>query len=155
MNYIIKKHILIPIICLLSLTNIIACSSATKTSTSVNNNIKETEKNILLMEDNNFKVTYTGKDMGILGPEIKLLIENKSDKTLTLQINELSADGMMLSPVILSSQVSSGMMAKDEIIIMDEDIKKLNDLKNIKGKFHICDLNDWAFKSYDVEFSLE
>lgn len=155
MNYIIKKHILIPIICLLSLTNIIACSSATKTSTSVNNNIKETEKNILLMEDNNFKVTYTGKDMGILGPEIKLLIENKSDKTLTLQINELSADGMMLSPVILSSQVSSGMMARDEIIIMDEDIKNLNDLKNIKGKFHICDLNDWAFKSYDVEFSLE
>lgn len=142
----------------------IACSSdssstgSTSVTTSSESNTIANESEVaevVLMDDDNFKVTYTGKNEGSLGAEIKLLIENKADRTLCLQTEEVSVDGLMTNSDIFSSEVSAGMKAKDSITIMDEDIESLDDLKNIKGKFVVCDLNDWDFESYRVDFSID
>lgn len=78
------------------------------------------------------------------GPSIKLLIENNSDKSATIQVRDVSVNDVMIE-TLFSSDVAPGKKANDEItfLVTDLDIANIKKIKNIEFKFHIFDTETW------------
>ena len=98
------------------------------------------EGNKVLLDNEIVKISYTGQNNdSYMGPGIELLIENKTDSTITVQGREISVDGYMIEP-IFSCDVSGGKKAKDSMTFMKDDV---TELKNIEGLFHIFYSDSW------------
>lgn len=71
----------------------------------------------VIMEKNNIRVTFMGfaqKGSGLKGYDIKLKIENSSEKNYTVQVRNLSVNGIMADS-IFSADVAAGKTANDAI----------------------------------------
>jgi len=66
---------------------------------------------------------------GFLGPEIMFLIENGTNKDITVQADAVSVNGFAIDP-IFSSDVLSGKRVVDSMTIMESDMEK-NDINTI------------------------
>ncbi|MBO5266661.1 MAG: hypothetical protein J6B08_05110 [Ruminiclostridium sp.] len=82
--------------------------------------------------------------MGIFGTELKLLIENNTEKNLTVQCRDVSVNGYMIN-AMLSADVASGKKANDSISFIDSDFEKsgIEDIADIEFSFHIFDSENW------------
>ena len=102
----------------------------------------------LLFDNNDFKIYYTGYDLdaSYSGPEIKLLIENKSSINYTFQIDSCSVDGYMVD-TIMSEEVGAGKKSNCEFTLRNSSLEKNNiDSKNIKEidlSFRIFNTDTW------------
>ena len=82
-----------------------------------------------IYNDNGIVITATGLVLdGFTGPEITLLIENNSDKNITVQTRNSSVNGYMMD-LQMSCDVVAGKKANDEMSIMEI-------------KFNVCDRID-------------
>ena len=78
----------------------------------------------VLYDENNIKITATGfRGDEIFGPEVSVLVENNSDKSITVQPRKGCVNGYM-SKFQMSSDVAPGKKANDSITIM-EDLEKI------------------------------
>ena len=78
----------------------------------------------VLYDENNIKITATGfRGDEIFGPEVSVLVENNSDKSITVQPRKGCVNGYM-SNFQMSSDVAPGKKANDSITIM-EDLEKI------------------------------
>lgn len=71
----------------------------------------------VIMDKNNIRVTFMGfaqKESGLKGYDIKLKIENSSEKNYTVQVRNLSVNGTMADS-IFSADVAAGKTANDAI----------------------------------------
>ena len=68
------------------------------------------------------------------GPDINIKIENKSDKTLTIQATDILVDGYMVDPKF-TSDILSGDKIKAEINFINKGVSR--NLKSIEGNFRI------------------
>ena len=110
---------------------------------------KETEKkgdstvvkgdSTVIVDSKLVKISCTGKEDGITGLDIKLEIENKGDKKITVQVKETSADGVMVEPAT-SIDVMPGKKAVDVMTIMEDNVK---DVTQMEGVFDIIDASNW------------
>ena len=146
-----KKALLSLILCSILGIAIVGCggtSTNTKTETpqvttetsKENTDEKKEEKKeeaIVLVDDEYATITYTAINRnGAIGPEIELLVENKSSQDITIQTSDVSADGMMADP-ICSIDVVQGKKAKGKLTLMKDKTDK--DFKALEGKFRIVD----------------
>jgi len=70
----------------------------------------------VIYDEGGVKVTAKSLNFtGLLGPELNLLIENDSDKNITIQAQNVSVNGYMVSTVF-SADVPSGKKANDTIV---------------------------------------
>jgi len=78
------------------------------------------------------------------GPSLKLLIENDSDKNITVQIRDSVINGVMIDGSI-SCEVAAGKKANDEIVYMqgELDTAGIEIIKDIQFKFHIFETESW------------
>lgn len=114
--------------------------SALMTESSEGSEAVKNEGNKVLLDNEIVKISYTGQNNdSYMGPGIELLIENKTDNTITVQGREISVDGYMIEP-IFSCDVSGGKKAKDSMTFMKDDV---TELKNIEGLFHIFYSDSW------------
>lgn len=117
----------------------------------VNNGIKEEKIEEIVYQDENIIITYTG----ITGTEnkynINFIIENLSDKTLTVQVRESSINGFMVDP-LCSIEIAPGKKAIDKMIIWSEDAENhpMSSVENIETKFLIYNENDRSDR-YETE----
>ena len=101
-------------------------------TTGINNSAEETpaleKKGIaideaVLLDEADVKITAKSLDVnGVFGPSIQLLIENNSDKSLTVQARNASVNGYMIE-TMMSSDVAAGKKANDELTFMGSDIE--------------------------------
>ncbi len=78
----------------------------------------------VLYEEGGLKITATSLDMSeFLGPELKVLIENNTEKDLTIQARDVSINDLMIEPTF-SSDVAAGKKANDSIAFFSTDLEK-------------------------------
>ncbi len=75
-----------------------------------------------------------------LGPEIKVYIENNSDKFITVQTQNVSVNGYMVEP-IFSSDLAPGKKVNDGITFMDLADNGIDKISNVELTFIIFDAN--------------
>ncbi len=81
---------------------------------------------------------------GTLGPEVKLLIENDSEKSITVQSRNISVNGYMVESM-MSADVASGKKANDTLTLMRSDLETagITTISDIEFSFHIFDSETW------------
>lgn len=111
------------------------------------------EKSKVLVDDKYVTITFTKlKRDGILGPEIKLLVKNKTRKNIIVQTTDINTDGMIADP-ICSIIVDKHKESDGEIILSSEKTEK--DFKSIDGKFNILSTNYSLLKEEPFSISFE
>lgn len=104
-------------------------------------NISET----VLIDEANVKVTAKGLDAnGLFGPEVKLLIENNSEKDLTFQCRNASVNGYMVE-TMMSTDVIQGKKANDSLVFMKTDLEAsgIKTIADMEFSFHIFTTEGW------------
>lgn len=91
------------------------------------------------------KVTVTGLDSGWMGTEIGLLIENDSEKNITVQARNVSVNDYMVDSM-MSSDVASGKKANDTLTLLTSDFDSMgiDTIAEIEFSFHIFSEEDWS-----------
>ena len=83
---------------------------------------EETVAEQILVDENGILIKATGLDKeGIFGPQLKLLIENNTDKDFTVQARSVSVNGYMVE-TMFSVDVVAGKKANDGISFMKNDL---------------------------------
>lgn len=98
-----------------------------------------------LFDQDGIVITATGlKSDGVFGPEISVLIENNSDKNITVQTRNGSVNGYMMD-LQISSDVASGKKTNDSIILMENVLERCNIdmISDIEFSLHIFDSESW------------
>lgn len=124
-------------------------SNGAKTNTPVEQPVKNagTEIGKVLYSGNGVKITYKGiADSGSFlgGKSVNLLVENTSNKDLTVQVRDFSVNGFMVSP-ICSIDVAAGKKAVDDIMISERELEdnSITEIEEIEFTFHVYDSDDW------------
>jgi hypothetical protein len=99
----------------------------------------------VIFEKNDIVITVTGLNMkGFLGPEILVLIENYSDKNITVQIRNSTVNDFMID-TLFSCDVAAYKKANDTITLASSDLEmaKIGLINEIEFSFHIFDSSTW------------
>lgn len=99
----------------------------------------------VLLDEANIKITAKSfTEDSFFGKGIKLLIENNSDKDLTVQCRNSSVNGYMVD-TMLSADVVSGKKANDSLIFADSDLEAcgITTIADMEFSFHIFDSETW------------
>ena len=80
----------------------------------------------------------------IWGPAIRVSIENKGTRNLTVQTRDVSINGFMVDPMF-SSDVNAGKHAIDDITFMESDLEKndITEIESVELSFHFFDWETW------------
>jgi len=78
----------------------------------------------VLYEANGVKVTATGYEDGWMGPEIKVVVENTSDKNLLVTTTSVSANGYMMPYASLYAEIAAGKKANESISLMNSEVEQ-------------------------------
>lgn len=107
----------------------------------------------VIFDQDGIIITATGIDFNssFMGPEIKLLIENNTEKNLTVQARNVSVNGYMVD-TSMSADVSPGKKANDSLTILNGSIKEcgIEDIAYADFSFHIFNSDTWD-DSIDTE----
>ena len=76
----------------------------------------------VLYDADGVKVTATGYEDGWMGPEIKILVENNSDKNVLVTSASVSANGYMMPYASLYAEVAAGKKANESLSIMSSEV---------------------------------
>lgn len=107
-----------------------------------------TDASELIYQDENLVVKYTGITGSNTQYKVGLEIENKSDKTLTIQFRETSIDGVMVTP-IGSIEIAPGKKALDGMSIWSDDAQNHppKSIKSIETKLCVHTIYEHIIKS--------
>ena len=105
----------------------------------------------VLYQDDNIVITYQGISESFWGYDFDLMVENKSNRTLEVQVREMSINGFMVDPVC-SIEVAPGKKARDGIGIWADDAENtpMNSVKTAEAKFAVIDWDDYVF-NYETQ----
>lgn len=114
-----------------------APTTPTPTTPSINRNV---------YQDDNVRIYYRGIKSNYMGYQFDLMVENLTNRTLTVQVRETSINGFMVDP-ICSIDIAPGKKAQDSITIYGEDASRtpMNAVRDVETKFSIFDWNDMDF----------
>lgn len=92
----------------------------------------------LLLDSDGLKITVTGLEPGIMGTDVKLMIENNSDQDLTFQVRNVSVNGYMVE-AMFSPDVTTGKKTNDAITLLASDLNLcgIETIADIEFSFHI------------------
>lgn len=92
----------------------------------------------------NFKGMFPGDDFNISGPQLKILIDNTTDKNIIVQLRDVSVNGFMTDPSC-SIEVAAGKKAIDTITWFVSDLEKseITQFETVEFRFCIYDTNTW------------
>ncbi len=160
-----KKKLLCIAVSLFALFALSACGDTSQPTPQDNmepeSEVSETEvvdadTSTLLLDENGLKITYKSVDYeGIFGPDVKLLIENDSEKPLMIQAENCSVNGFMLNPTF-SSEVASGKKMNTDLSFDSSDLEEngITEIETIELVFRIYNADDWTdvYKTEIVTF---
>lgn len=99
----------------------------------------------VILEQDNIVITLKSLSFdGWFGPELKVLVENKSDRSITIQTRNSSVNGVMVD-TMFSTSVEPGKKSNDGIILSASDLEQagITTLKDIEFLFHAFDSGTW------------
>lgn len=107
-----------------------------------------------IYRDGNVVISYDGMyrdDSFIGGYNVKLIVENLSDRTYTVTCTETSVNGYMANP-LCAMEVAPGKKIADDMTIYGEDADRApyGSVNSIETKFFIFESDNWT-DSYETE----
>lgn len=98
----------------------------------------------VLVDQDNIKITATALEDGWFGTDLKLLIENNSDTSLTVQARNSSVNGYMVD-TMMSEEVAPGKKANTELTFMTSGLKDcgIDTIATMDFSFHIFTTEAW------------
>ncbi|HAU85123.1 MAG TPA: hypothetical protein DCW90_06370 [Lachnospiraceae bacterium] len=105
----------------------------------------EKEINKVLYDNNGIKAVFTSFNQnGAYGPEIKLQLENTTEKNITVQVREVSINGYMMDP-IFSEEVGTGKKANGSINFFESDLEEngIEQVNSIELSLHIFESDSY------------
>lgn len=105
----------------------------------------ETITETVLVDESGVKITAKSLDKsGWFGPELKVLVENNTDKALTVQTRSSSVNGYMVS-TMFSADVAAGKKSNDSITFTGSDLKAagIETIADMEFSFHVFDSESW------------
>lgn len=105
----------------------------------------ETIPEQVLLDESGIVITTKGIDKnGLFGPELKLLIENNTEKDLTVQVRSASVNGYMVD-TMFSADVAAGKKSNDGISFSNTDLSicGIEAIADVEFSFHIFDFDSW------------
>ncbi|HQC64369.1 MAG TPA: hypothetical protein PK459_04640 [Anaerolineaceae bacterium] len=106
----------------------------------------------VIYDDGGIKVTVLSLDFrGWMGPELRFLIENNSEKAIMLQASDLVINGYMINP-IMSAEVEAGEKVNDELTVLNSDLESagIETIQYFSFNLRVIDSADWA-KSFNTD----
>jgi len=111
---------------------------------------KEQEKEVtisemVLVDEAGIRITAKSLETDeLFGPEIKLLIENNTGKSLTFQCRNASVNGYMVD-TMMSVDVADGKKANDGLTFMRSDLEAcgIDAIADVEISFHVFDMSNW------------
>ena len=99
----------------------------------------------VLYEKDSVKVTVKGYEVGLFGPEIKLLIENDSSKNILITSDSVSVNGYMMPGAALYAEVAAGKKANESITLMSSELDQsgIETVANIQFYLQVQDPETW------------
>ena len=103
-----------------------------------------TVEQAVILDQDGVKIQVKQLTKGLLGPELKVLIENTTDKDLTIQCRDSSVNGYMVE-TMFSVDVAAGKKANDEITFMTSDMELcgIETIADIELSFVAFGSDDW------------
>lgn len=113
----------------------------------------------VIYKENGISVTYNGivKSSSFLGgQEVKVMIENTSNKDMVVQVRDCSVNGFMIDP-IFSCDIAAGKKAADSIKFMDSDLKEngITNIQDVEFKVYTSNKGDWSDYSTSKPVSIK
>lgn len=98
----------------------------------------------VLFEGNDIKITATGLEDGMFGTELKLLLENNSSKTVTVQARKANVNGFMVG-TMMSVDLAAGKKANDALTFETSGLKDcgIEQIATMEFSFNIMDAETW------------
>lgn len=158
----IKKILTILIVCVFFLMGIASGSIEVEEGTTIKKNeqsetIKEELATIteqVLFETDGIKVTAKEIVDGFLGPELKILVENDSNKDITLELDDIAVNDYMMS-AFLYEEVAAGKKSNTSFSIFSSTLKDagITNIGKLDLYFYIIDQNtyDRLYESDGIE----
>lgn len=99
----------------------------------------------VLYDVDGVKVTATGYEEGWTGPEIKILVENNSDKNVLITSDSVSANGYMMPYAALYAEVAAGKKANETLSLMSSELDRsgIEVLAELQFYLQIQDPETW------------
>ena len=98
-----------------------------------------TMKDLVLVDEAGVKITAKSIDYsGWMGPELKLLIENTNDHSITVQARDVSVNGYMVDHT-MSADVSAGKKANSSVTFQNNSLETagISVISDIELSFHV------------------
>lgn len=117
----------------------------TTTTTTASKDENATVSETVLLDEAGIKITAKSLDLdGLFGPELKLTVENDSGQDLTVQVNDTSVNGYMISS-LFSVDVVDGKKATDSLTFMSSDLEAcgIETIADMEFSFMISTLDEW------------
>ena len=105
----------------------------------------------VLYDHDGVKVTVTAfEDKSYYGPEISVIIDNTTDKSVLVSSEQLSVNGYMMDDVMLYAEVEPGTQVEDYLMFSDEDMAQcgITELANVE--FYIQVMDPETYKTLDT-----
>ena len=97
-------------------------------------------------------------DDNLMGPEIMLFLSNQTGQNITVQANDFSINGYMITP-LLSCDIIDGKVAYSTIYLDTEELKRngIDRIDTIECKFVVLNPSTWdtIFESDPVSIRIE
>ncbi len=104
-----------------------------------------TVEETVLYETDEIKVTATGYEVGWMGPEINVLIENSYDVDVMVFAEAVSVNGYMMPYASLYADVAAGKKANESIYLMSGDLERcgIETVGQIQFYIEVSDSETW------------
>lgn len=99
----------------------------------------------VLYDADGIVVTATGYEEGWTGPEIKILVENNSEKNVLVTTASVSVNGYMMPYASLYAEVAAGKKANESLSIMSSELEQsgIDTLAELQFYLQIQDPETW------------
>ena len=118
-----------------------------------NDTVEITVAETVLYEADGIKVTAKSLADGLLGTEVKLLIENDSSKNILITSSSVSANGYMMPTAALYAEVAAGKKANESLTLMSSELDQcgIETLAEMQFYLQIQDPETWeTIKTTDL-----
>ena len=138
--------------------NVNGDSSGETNGTGTNNDAGSSDEEVtiaetVLYEADGVKVTAKSLADGLLGTEVKLLIENDSSKNILITSSSVSANGYMMPTAALYAEVAAGKKANESLTLMSSELDQcgIETLAEMQFYLQIQDPETWeTIKTTDL-----
>lgn len=105
---------------------------------------KVTVDEMVIYEENGVRITVKGLEDSWFGTDLKLLIENDSDKSIVVQARDANVNGYMV-PTMMSADVAAGKKINDGLTFETSGLKEsgIEEIATMEFKFVIIDGDSW------------